>query len=325
MKKLSVANFKSLKDLSLDCSRINLFIGEPNTGKSNILEVIGLLSHFSHGNLEDFIRFESYTDLFYDEIFDNEIVITYDDEHLNVSYAKDALIYNIYKNNKRVARLGSSPDTSYYGRQRISQSKDIGLDRFKFYKYMHLENYPDKNTDYLIPPFGKNMTSIILTNEYIKLLSTNIFQQFGYRLIIEQPQRRIRILKQQGDIFILFPYSLTADTLQSFIFYLTAIKSNKNSIIAFNEPEARAFPYYIKQLAESIAHDENNNQYFITTHNPYLLISILEKAPLKHVNIFITYMDDYKTRLNKLTNKEKSNMLEEAYDPFFNINKYVKK
>lgn len=37
---LGIRNFKSIKDLDLDCRRVNLFIGEPNTGKSNILEVL---------------------------------------------------------------------------------------------------------------------------------------------------------------------------------------------------------------------------------------------------------------------------------------------
>ena len=34
---LEIKNFKSIKELRLDCRRINIFIGEPNTGKSNIL------------------------------------------------------------------------------------------------------------------------------------------------------------------------------------------------------------------------------------------------------------------------------------------------
>lgn len=42
--KLSIKNFKSIKSLSTDCKRINLFIGEPNSGKSNIREALGLLS-----------------------------------------------------------------------------------------------------------------------------------------------------------------------------------------------------------------------------------------------------------------------------------------
>jgi len=35
IKKLHVKNFKSEKDLDIDCSRVNILIGEPNTGKSD--------------------------------------------------------------------------------------------------------------------------------------------------------------------------------------------------------------------------------------------------------------------------------------------------
>ena len=41
---LEITNFKSVKHLKLPCKRFNVFIGEPNTGKSNILEALGLLS-----------------------------------------------------------------------------------------------------------------------------------------------------------------------------------------------------------------------------------------------------------------------------------------
>ncbi|MBC8229921.1 AAA family ATPase [bacterium] len=50
IEKLAMKNFKSIKDLEIDCGRVNLFIGEPNTGKSNILEAIGLLSWCGHLN-----------------------------------------------------------------------------------------------------------------------------------------------------------------------------------------------------------------------------------------------------------------------------------
>ena len=39
---LDISNYKSIKQLGLDCSRINVLIGEPNVGKSNILEALDL-------------------------------------------------------------------------------------------------------------------------------------------------------------------------------------------------------------------------------------------------------------------------------------------
>ncbi len=40
-----IRNFKSIRLISLEnCARINLLIGKPNTGKSNILEALSLFS-----------------------------------------------------------------------------------------------------------------------------------------------------------------------------------------------------------------------------------------------------------------------------------------
>ena len=66
IKKLRIQNFKSIKDLELDCSRINVFIGKPNVGKSNILEALSLFGvHHTDGILKDLIRFEFLDNLFY--------------------------------------------------------------------------------------------------------------------------------------------------------------------------------------------------------------------------------------------------------------------
>ena len=39
---LEIYNYKSINELRLNCSRLNVLIGEPNTGKSNILEALDL-------------------------------------------------------------------------------------------------------------------------------------------------------------------------------------------------------------------------------------------------------------------------------------------
>ena len=55
---LEVTNFKSIKKIKLNCNQYNIFIGEPNSGKSNILEVLGLINALENPNkLKDFIRF----------------------------------------------------------------------------------------------------------------------------------------------------------------------------------------------------------------------------------------------------------------------------
>ncbi len=74
IKNLEVKNFKSIKHLKLECKRVNVFIGKPNTGKSNILESIGIFS-FPFGDLKKFVRFENMTNLFYDQNLEEKIEI----------------------------------------------------------------------------------------------------------------------------------------------------------------------------------------------------------------------------------------------------------
>ena len=86
---LRISRFKSIRELSLNCKRFNIFIGEPNTGKSNILESIGMLSYlrYSSGNeTRDFVRFERLGNLFYDEVLDEPLEIQCDSLSLKLEY-----------------------------------------------------------------------------------------------------------------------------------------------------------------------------------------------------------------------------------------------
>ena len=67
---LEIKNFKSIEHLDIDCRRVNVLIGEPNTGKSNILEALGLISYAGHSNevsdFNGFVRCDDVSNLFYD-------------------------------------------------------------------------------------------------------------------------------------------------------------------------------------------------------------------------------------------------------------------
>lgn len=106
------------------------------------------------------------------------------------------------------------------------------------------------------------------------------------------------------------------------IFYLAAISTNKNSILVFEEPEAHAFPYYTKYLAERIAFDKDN-QYFISTHNPYFLFPILEKIPKEEISIFITYWKDDHTVVKQMSEDDIKEVFEEGIDIFFNLERFL--
>ena len=53
VEKIYVNGFKSLRDFELDLGVINVFIGANGSGKSNILEAIGVLSAAAGGRIDD--------------------------------------------------------------------------------------------------------------------------------------------------------------------------------------------------------------------------------------------------------------------------------
>ena len=151
-----------------------------------------------------------------------------------------------------------------------------------------------------MPPNGVNLLHIILTNKELKSIISSLYKKFGYRVVFKLVEGKIEVQKEQDDVVVSIPYALSSETLQRITFYLAAIYSNKDSIITFEEPEAHAFPYYMKYLAERVAMDEKNNQYFIVTHNPYFLMSLIEKTPKNDLATFAVYFEEYQTKIKTL-------------------------
>ncbi|MCH8827792.1 MAG: AAA family ATPase [Chloroflexi bacterium] len=159
--------------------------------------------------------------------------------------------------------------------------------------------------------------SMLLSNKDLRVLANEPFKSRGHRLGLRPQEQKIEVIKDVDDIIISHPYHLSSETFQRLIFYMAAITTNKDSVLAFEEPEAHAFPFYTKYLAEMIALDENNNQYFISTHNPYFLMPLMEKAPADELAIFITYYEDYQTKVKPLSRSEMERITE--IDVFSNI------
>ncbi|HPJ13831.1 MAG TPA: AAA family ATPase [Spirochaetota bacterium] len=317
---LSIKNFKSIRNLEIDCKKINLFIGEPNTGKSNILEAMGLLSWCCYlNNIKGYVRFQGLQNLFYDDLVDRV---------LQVSTAPIGACISIeLKNNrflvsKQAGKSNPHPVAQfndYTGNALSSSASASELQFIKFYRFVRKESFPGQPSSFLMPPDGNNMFSVVNGSQDHRDLMKEFFKKYDLSLVRKPQENKFEVQKQVGDEIINYPYVLTSDTLQRIIFYMLAMESNKNSTLVFEEPEAHAFPYYTKFLGERIAMDETN-QYFIATHNPYLLMAVLEKAPKDSVNIFITYFDEFQTKVRKIQESEMPALVDS--DPFFNLNAY---
>ena len=337
IKNLHISRFKSIKELALDCRRINLFIGEPNTGKSNILESLGMLSFLAHqdfvklGNAGQFFRFERLGNLFYDEVLAEPVEIRCDDILLELRYSNGNFVGLCQDGQDKVADFRGNhrniETTSTYGPPYDSyiEPVDAVVDRiasFKFYRFRRQETFSRPESDFLLPPDGENLLSLLMSNRELHRVVNLPFLSQGLRLGLRPQEGKIEVLKEFEDgLIVSYPYSLTSETLQRLSFYMAAVLSNKNSVIVFEEPESHSFPYHTKYLAEQIALDDNQNQYFIATHNPYFLLPVLEKTKREDVAVHIVYYENYQTKTRELAPEDMAELFE--MDVFGNLERFL--
>jgi hypothetical protein len=323
--KLSISNFKSIRQLDIDCKKINLFIGEPNTGKSNILEALALLSWCGQSDrtpLGGYVRFQSMQNLFYDQLLDEEIKIVASIQErtaeVSLPFPASQVELDVRFELRTQPHVGSWAVLEPQGRLRSGLSRKTG--DVKFFRFKNLAKYDDKAPGSLKPPSGTNLFSVVFSSKDLRETMIEFFRKYGLKVVLKPQERLLELQKQVRDLVFSFPYALTSDTLQRIIFYMVAMVSNKDSVLVFEEPESNAFPYYTKYLGERIALDETN-QFFIATHNPYLLSAIVEKGRKEDVQVFITYFKDYQTKVKPLMPDEVTELMEA--DPFFNLDRFV--
>lgn len=316
IKNLEVRNFKSLKDFTLSCKRVNLFIGEPNTGKSNILESVSLFSFPYNHDLKPLIRSGDLSNLFFENDVTNEILIRADSLRCKIQYEAspdNKVKFEYYKGNDFVDEI-LIPIMHHY--LAGGEVKDLGIHPY-FFK--PLGKFERKTVEFLFPPNGDNLFFLLQTNKSLKNIISDFVQEKGFKLTFRQATFDIEISKEENNVLTTYPYSTISDTLQRIIFYVSAIESNKkDTTLIFEEPESSVFPYYTKYLAEKIARDRDR-QYFLTTHNPYFLQSIVEKTPIEELSVNLVRMIDYQTKVDTLTKEGVARILDLNSDVFLNF------
>ena len=318
--KLSVSNFKSVRQLDIECKKVNLFIGEPNTGKSNILETLALLSWCSHprqGSLTDYVRLEFMQNLFFDQLLDQPVEIKISTTSvpptgLLVVFAGDSYELCELESRKPFMKVNEDAHCDEY--------KSFGQIKIQFFRFKDSMKQDDKEPGRLKPPNGSNLFSVVFSSQVLRDSMEEFFRRYGLKLLMRQKERVFELVKQAEGPFITYPYILASDTLRRIIFYMVAMASNKDSILVFEEAESHAFPYYTKYLGERIALDQTN-QFFIATHNPYLLSAIIEKARKEDVQVFITYFKNFQTQVTPLAPDQVVELMEA--DPFFNLDRFI--
>jgi hypothetical protein len=324
IREVEIEGFKSIRHLRLECRRINLFIGPPNTGKSNLLESLGMFSlPYYPEKLRAFARCQTMADLFYDQDVESAVRVRADAYTWTLEYEPSGL---------RLFRITAEIHEYYDSSFRYEYDSDANFLTgssfnpehfpFRFYQFTPLERFPKTEPDFLRPPHGENMVHLLLYYKPLRRKIAEIFAAYGLRLVLKPQEDRIELQKEAEEVIIAYPYILASDTLRRLVFHLLAIETNEGALLIFEEPEAHAFPYYTKYLAERIALDARN-QYWISTHNPYFLLAILEKAPREDVAVFLTAWREGATQVRPLGEAEIQEMVDAGCSLFFDLERFL--
>lgn len=322
IEQLVISNFKSIKHLEIPCKKLNIFIGEPNSGKSNIIEALALQSQNAIGSSlnKEIFRYKTIGDLFYDFNINEPISVNTGDKRTLLSYGSFTIGSNHTQFNFTLDQYHHSDDP-----ERLNHDGSVGVHgilgktNVRYYEYKRLSGFKNDYTPHLSVPFGENLPGLLLSNNDYKKWVSEFVQSKGLRLTLKPTENDINLSKFIDDEIYSYPYYAISETLQRIIFYNLAIKSNKDAVLLFDEPESNTFPFYTKFLGERIALDESN-QFFITTHNPYLLLSLIEKTSFENLNVCLVEMKEYQTKVTVLNEQQISTVLDLNSDVFFNFN-----
>ena len=347
IKNIEIKNFKSIRHQTIDdCRRVNVFIGYPNVGKSNILEAIGLLTYIRAKRptgLNGLVRFEKFTQIFNYFNINEPAFINFNDDYSLIIRYEDESALNLNLINKKEEfgnnyfgglRLGkSSIHSTQIGGTDIFSGSFIELRDFNVRLYKFSES-KDFNKSYsaleLSIPFGGNMLEVIINNIEIKKQFQELLEPYHLELIIDRgaekgSELKISPKKKDGTISTI-PISLLADTLVRLIFFKSAIYSSKDSVLLFEEPEAHMFPPYISKFTSDVVYDDRGNQFFIATHSPFVLNDFMEDMDKKDLSVYVVgyKKETGETIIKRISEDEIEEIYQYGVDLFFNLENYLK-
>lgn len=360
--------------MDLNCRKINIFLGEPNTGKSNILEALGILSwcgqskirkenpkkitpdynafpttspsiYQSTSSIESeiqkiqeissYVRFEKMQNLFFKNQINQPISISTRD---NSNSIKNSLLHNIRitmggDNCKVIHREGNDPEEI----KRQSGGEEIAELNFSgsvkngkravheyvnifFYRFIDLVQFVDSSNTPLKAPYGQNLFSVVMYDKKCLEIMKGLFSSSEFKFVLKPGENKFEFQQEEDNIVYTYPYLISSDTFRHIAFFTIAIASQKNATLIFEEPESHTFPYYTKYLAEQISNDQSN-QFFIVTHNRYLLSTLIEKASKDNISVNIVHRKNGETQISQLNESQISDII--CTDPFFDLEAFL--
>jgi hypothetical protein len=264
--------------------------------------------------------------LFFDQVESETITVQLDDLCIEGSLADRHTRFDLlYKHSSGAGMLIGIKEGKALHREASNEEAPEIIDRFRT-QYFLFNEYPEQNPieiDSLASPYGGNLGNLVANNKEARATLASFFSTSRFRPLVERSENKILLAYEEDGTLVTFPYESASETLRRMAFYTLAIETNRDQVVLFDEPEAHSFPPYTKTLAERIALDEKGNQFFLTTHSPYMLDSLLSKTPASELNVVLCQMENFETKAYPMNQDQIDQIKEWSMDAFFNFDRLL--
>ncbi|MBC8151773.1 MAG: AAA family ATPase [Bacteroidetes bacterium] len=300
LKRVSIQNFKSLKDVTLDLQKVNLLIGPNNSGKTNFLKA---LEYFQHRiDLQPY-SFEDFDRLQYKYRKDYEIKVELTKPLVNGTFIhasvfnnphfKDSTItycqsedvdqanritHTVYRLGDNFANTENLTDKSFHFADMKAFVGDVRIYRLE---PSAIANLNELNPDEYVYDNASNLTSFILNlgqnnRQVLDEIETQLAESVGDIIGVASPtvktnngaKLRLRLFDRSGNDF-------WADEVSEGVLYFLALlciihQPNPPKLLLLEEPEKGIHPRRIEEVINFIFGlvDDKDVQVIMTTHSP---------------------------------------------------------
>ena len=253
--RLSISRFESIRELQMDCRKVNVLIGAPDTGKTNILEALHFLSRLGWNlPLDASLRLsqqQGFDALFYRQFFDQPFEIAGDAFRVTAMVAGPGIRHL----NVAISNYGSA-DVPFAHQFNVPGFQDL-----RYYSFADAGQWAYR-TDFHWEPrslrlrHGQNLMYIARHNERVYDFLKELVAELDWKLRFDSGSKRFVLSEVRKDDIIDYNLELLSDSIKRYFFFGAILLTSKNAVLIFDEPDVQAFPPYPKQLGRMIAEDD---------------------------------------------------------------------
>lgn len=316
--KIEIRNFKSIRDFSVDFKKILLVIGEPNTGKTNVLDALTLLGK----PVDPFVtRCRYLLDAQPDGSFGYSFHVQLDSTYLRSE--SDGTTFKIFSATNEHSVNEALFTGLFTDNHNMPIANNPQILRFEFDTVKSVQGgvHASSGSNHFVvnTPYGSNIPLIYANNQDFRDIANSIVSNYNISLLYRAADRSLEIMTSKHGITATFPWSSLSETLRRRVFYSCILSTVKDSVILLDEPDIKSFAPHVKQLAEDIVKSRNNNRFVITAHDSVFIESIIESAAVGDVTLVVALHGNDGPEFTTLTGNQLQEVLNYAGSIPFNL------